>query len=104
MLLPSGNDAAILLSQLFGMLICLVSKRKLGSYDLYDVDTLSSDLALSFDSALHQKTFITAMNDRAKVMGTTHTIFYNPHGNDAYEADHNLSTIMEMARLCFAVL
>jgi D-alanyl-D-alanine carboxypeptidase (penicillin-binding protein 5/6) len=45
-----------------------------------------------------------AMNDKARSLGTFDTIFYNPHGNDGYDAERNLSNAMEMAKICFAIL
>lgn len=104
MLLPSGNDAAILLSQLIGLLINLHNRRKLAGYDLYNPNTVSEDLNRTAECNIHQKTFLSAMNDKARVLGTTQTIFSNPHGNDAFETEHNLSTAVEVGRLSFSVL
>jgi D-alanyl-D-alanine carboxypeptidase len=44
------------------------------------------------------------MNDKAKLLDTVDTVFYNPHGNDGYDTERNVSTAIEMAKLCFAIL
>lgn len=50
LLLPSGNDAAVLLSYLFGMIMGMQREKKLASYGLYKEDLLSGDLAKAFSS------------------------------------------------------
>jgi D-alanyl-D-alanine carboxypeptidase len=72
--------------------------------DLYNVDSITEQLTSPTENNNYQRMFLTAMNEKAKSLGTSDTIFYNPHGNDGYETERNLSTAMEMAKLCFTVL
>lgn len=37
-------------------------------------------------------------------MGISNTLFFNPHGNDAFDQGKNTSTALEVGRICFALL
>ncbi|SHO46924.1 VanZ family protein [Anaerocolumna xylanovorans] len=73
LLLPSGNDAAYALAVFAGKKICRD-------------DTVSIDKAL--------RVFLKAMNEKAAMVGATHSHFINP---DGYDADGQYTTAKDLA-------
>jgi hypothetical protein len=56
-MLPSGNDAAITLSEMFGLLIYLENKRRLKTFDVYNPESFKQFTSKSFSHI-----FVNAMN------------------------------------------
>jgi hypothetical protein len=57
LMLPSGNDAAITLSEMFGLLIYLENKRRLKTFDVYNPESFKQFTSKSFSHI-----FVNAMN------------------------------------------
>lgn len=57
-----------------------------------------------YSSKTYGHLFVNAMNEKAKDMGITNTVFYNPHGNDAFDAGRNASNALEIGRICFTLM
>ena len=79
LMIPSGNDAAIALAEFVGQ----------------KLDPKTKDA---------QKTFVAAMNKRAKELGCTNTLFENPHGLDfdewagnMHSSAHDVAIMMQTA-------
>jgi D-alanyl-D-alanine carboxypeptidase len=98
-MLPSGNDAAVVLSECFGLMMNLDLKRKLKSFDPYNPESFKSYYHKSYSHL-----FVNAMNEKCRDLGISNTVFYNPHGNDAFDPGKNISTALEIGRICFALL
>jgi D-alanyl-D-alanine carboxypeptidase len=92
MMLPSGNDAAVAISEIVGLLSFLKFRNK-------QIDPYSSDWFKPYLNKNCSYIFIGMMNERCQKMGTVDTRFFNSHGNDAYEQVKNTSTCNEIARL-----
>ena len=99
LMLPSGNDAALVLAEAFGLLMCLENKRKLKTFDAYNPESFKAFWNKSYGCL-----FVNAMNEKAKDMGVTNTIFFNPHGNDAFDVGKNSSTALEVGKICFTLM
>lgn len=59
--------------------------------------------ALSYATAGTSEDFVRLMNERARELGMTHTVFHNPHGlppSDRRRQDDNLTTPRDLAILC----
>lgn len=87
MLLPSGNDAAIVVAEYFGSLLL---KPKLKDKKPIPADAPQSE-ALNPEMA-----FVVEMNSMAKQLKLLGTTFWNPHGLYSYS---NRSTAADLARL-----
>lgn len=88
-MLPSGNDAAVVLAESFGLMLHLEYKRKLKSFDPYNPESFK---LYSHKSYCH--VFVNAMNEKCRDFGLSNTVFYNPHGNDAFDPGRNTSTAL----------
>ena len=93
-MLPSGNDAAWLLAQAFGLLIF---------YEKFKPeDTLYQDIE-SIDLSTYESTdhfiarFLKVMNRKAKTLNMVNTSFTNPHG---LINSSNYSSAKDLALLC----
>jgi len=87
MLLPSGNDAAIVVAEYFG---CLLIKPK-----TKDKKTTPSNTSHN-ETLTPEMAFVIEMNNMAKQLKLPGTFFWNPHGMFHY---YNRSTAAELARL-----
>jgi D-alanyl-D-alanine carboxypeptidase len=85
MMLPSGNDAAIAIAEIIGLLAYLKSKNK-------PVDAYSDEWYKVAKHNNYAYIFINMMNEKCQRIGTTYTQIFNSHGNDAYEQLRNVST------------
>mgnify|MGYP003352197671 CR=1 FL=1 len=56
-MLPSGNDAAIILSELIGLLISLENRKKLKSFDVYNFQSF-----LPYNQKSYSYFFVNSMN------------------------------------------
>jgi D-alanyl-D-alanine carboxypeptidase len=92
MMLPSGNDAAIAISEVIGLLSFLKSKNK-------NVDPYAPDWYRPYTNKNYSYIFIGMMNERCQKIGTLDTKFFNSHGNDSYDQLKNISTCNEIARI-----
>lgn len=88
MMLPSGNDAAIAISQTIGLLQNLKNKNKNVNpykqlwYEDYQDPAAKSSAYL----------FVNLMVEKCQKMGLLDTKIYNSHGNDAFDNLRNIST------------
>lgn len=85
MMLPSGNDAAIAISEAIGLIINLKSRNKF-------VDPHKEGWYENYNNKNYSYLFIQAMNDKVQKLGSVDTKIYNSHGNDAYDQLKNIST------------
>jgi D-alanyl-D-alanine carboxypeptidase len=85
MMLPSGNDAAVALSEAIGLLCFLKTKNK-------NVNPETDDWYAPYSNKNYAYMFIGMMNERCMKLGTLDTKFFNSHGNDAYDQLKNIST------------
>ena len=79
MMLPSGNDAAALLSQLFGYFFTKERKKQINKVDFYNEEAMSESVS---SPSAYNELFVQVMNEKCRVMGVMSTYFFNPHGND----------------------
>ena len=84
MLLPSGNDAATVISEYFGTLLMKQKQKKIDPPTAM-TEELTPEMA-----------FVSEMNITAKELKMNNTFFWNPHGLYSY---CNRSTATDMARL-----
>lgn len=91
-MLPSGNDAAIAISEAIGLLYFLKFKNKF-------VDPYEADWFRPFSTKNYSYLFIGLMNEKVQKIGTLDTKIFNSHGNDAYEQLKNVSTCNEIAKI-----
>lgn len=92
MMLPSGNDAAIALSEAIGLLSFIKNRNK-------QVDPYSPDWYVPYASKNYSYIFIGLMNEKCQRVGTLDSRMFNSHGNDAYDQLKNVSTCNEVAKL-----
>jgi D-alanyl-D-alanine carboxypeptidase len=85
MMLPSGNDAAIAISEAIGLLSFLKSKNK-------PIDPYNAEWYKPYVTKNYSYLFIGMMNEKCQKIGTLDTKFFNSHGNDAYDQLKNIST------------
>lgn len=94
MMLPSGNDAAYVLAEYIGTLLCLAK----ASFELPDeIHSPERFLALREQTKKCVIAFTGEMNRRAGSLGMTRTHYSNPHGLSDKD---NYSTCWDLARLC----
>lgn len=86
MLLPSGNDAALVLADYFGGVV------------MQNSETQSPPKSFYFPDNLPIRFFLREMNLVGKSIGMTSTIFDSPHG---LANNFNISTAYEMALLSY---
>ena len=87
-MLPSGNDAAICLSEAIGLMQFLKIKNK--PFSPHEENWYES--YLSNTNKNFSYLFINLMNEKCKNIGLRDTHLYNSHGNDAYDQLKNVST------------
>ncbi len=92
MMLPSGNDAATLLSEIIGLMI--MNER------LSQKNSLALSLKLSSKSKA-QEYFVNEMNRKCRYLHLKDTFYTNPHGMDE---NHNRSSALDQAYLAVASL
>lgn len=85
MLLPSGNDAAIVVAEYFGRVLLKPKDKKGSSINNSHNETLTPEMA-----------FVVEMNNMAKQLKLLSTFYWNPHGLYSY---YNRSTASDLARL-----
>ena len=85
MLLPSGNDAAIAVSEAIGLLCFLKGRGK-------QIDPYAPDWYSKYQTKNYAYLFIGLMNEKCHKVGTLDTKLFNSHGNDAYDQLKNVST------------
>ena len=76
-MLPSGNDAAYLLAEVFGLLLFYESVKP-ESRDYSEIESI--DLTCYDSTATFINRFLKEMNRKAKELGLGRTVFSNPHG------------------------
>lgn len=87
-MLPSGNDAAIALSEAIGLLQNIKMRNR-------SVDPLQErwyDAYLANNTKSFAYLFINMMGERCQRLGLLDTRIFNSHGNDAYDQLKNVST------------
>jgi len=77
LMLPSGNDAACLLAEAFGLLMFYEKIKP--EENLYE-NIVSIDLTSYESTANFSNQFIKEMNRKCKMLGLYNTSFTNPHG------------------------
>lgn len=92
MMLPSGNDAAIAISEAISLMMHLKSKNK--NFDLHWDGWFEE-----YQTKSYSYLFINAMNEKVRSFGTIDTKFFNSHGNDAFDQLKNISTCNEIAKI-----
>lgn len=100
-MLPSGNDAALLLSEIFGYMMQLEARKKLRLLDVSQPEAFDRHLT---SGKTYIPNFIYAMNEKCRELGLANTVFFNAHGNDAFDTQSNTSTALEMGKACFNLL
>lgn len=85
MMLPSGNDAAIAISEAISLMMNLKSKNKY-------FDPHWDDWFEEYQAKSYSYLFINSMNEKVQRFGTIDTKFFNSHGNDAFDQLKNIST------------
>lgn len=85
LLLPSGNDAALVLADFFGGVI-----QKYASKEPQKSSAFADNPSIRF--------FLSEMNNLARKLGMPNTVFDSPHG---LSNPNNLSTAADMAVLAF---
>ena len=86
-MLPSGNDAALVLSENMGACIYYErmgqSKQLIGIFLIKQVDLKSLDLTEdTWNLKVYTQQFVKTMNSFAKEIGMKQTFYVNPHGLD----------------------
>lgn len=95
LMLPSGNDAAIVIGENVGKQI-LAAKA---------ADSGASDPTAIYTDAEGMAAFVEAMNDKADELGCENTLFTNPHGLDIEAYDGELhSTAKDVAKFAKAAM
>jgi D-alanyl-D-alanine carboxypeptidase len=94
LMLPSGNDAATVLAENFGVYSYYQSREFLDQYEKgLDMSTRRVKNPVSY--------FVREMNEQAKKLGLGETTFANPHG---LANKLNKSTALDVAKLCAEAL
>ena len=88
LMLASGNDATIAISEIIGLLQNLKMRNR--SIDPTKDDWYDPYLANNNKSYAYL--FITMMNEKCQRLGLLDTKVFNSHGNDAYDQLKNVST------------
>ena len=94
-MLPSGNDAAIALSEVIGLMQNLKVRNKPFNPTMdkwYEECVTNPKKSYSF-------LFIHMMNEKCQKLGLLDTHVYNSHGNDAFDQLKNVSTCNELAKI-----
>ncbi len=91
LLLPSGNDAATLLSEYFGRVLY---RRRRAARPEVELDLFEEEQTGL--TRLYRSEFVKAMNATAKELRMGHSQFVNPHGLDDCE---NRSTARDLVKL-----
>ena len=94
-MLPSGNDAAIALSQAIGLIHNLKLKNK---YCDFERDNWYREY-LTNPNKNYSYHFIFMMNEKCQKLGLVDTKLFNSHGNDAYNQLKNISTSHEVGKI-----
>jgi D-alanyl-D-alanine carboxypeptidase len=98
LMLPSGNDAAIVLAEHFGRYLVFEKNKK--NYQSFS-KVCELDPFSPVDSKVFVRKFVKKMNATAKLLKLTNTQFSNPHG---LSDKANRSTAADISRLAFAAL
>ena len=93
LMLPSGNDAAHVLSEYFGAFLYYESAGKFKKFKDYKFFNIDEDF---WNLANPSSYFISEMNSYTEVLGLYNTFFSNPHG---LSISVNKSTAYDMAVL-----
>lgn len=90
LLVPSGNDAAVAIAECIG-------QKVVDSGKAFQEDENGSKVAITDP----EKAFVWAMNEKAKELGLSDTLFNNPHGldDDGWGGDHH-SCAADVAKIC----
>lgn len=94
-MLPSGNDAALVLSEGIGLMKWFIQKNKTfhphqkGWYEHF-YETSNKNFSYLF---------INLINEKCKQIGLQETHIYNSHGNDAFDQYKNISTCNEIGKI-----
>jgi len=94
LMLPSGNDAAYLLAETFGLLM-LYERLRPAEKQYSDIESIDLSTYACTDHFVSQ--FVKHMNKKAKNLGMRNTCFVNPHGLPNVM---NYSTARDMLTLC----
>lgn len=93
-MLPSGNDAAFLLAEIFGLLL-FYEAMKPESKDYSEIESI--DISCYDSTSTFINKFLKEMNRKAKELAMTKTVFTNPHG---LANILNVSSAKDMLTLC----
>ena len=94
-MLPSGNDAAIAISEAIGLLQNLKLRNK--NVDAHKQEWY--DPYIGNNNKSYAYLFITMMNEKCQKLGLLDTKMFNSHGNDAYDQLKNVSTCNQVAKI-----
>lgn len=94
-MLPSGNDAAITISEAIGLMYNIKLRNK--CCDFYKENWYGEYLVNPNKSFSYH--FINMMNEKCQKLGLLDTKIFNSHGNDAYSQLKNISTSNEVAKI-----
>ena len=92
MMLPSGNDAAIAMSEAIGLLTFIKGKGR-------NINPEADAEWFKPYNKNYSYLFIGMMNERCHKSGLLDTKMFNSHGNDAYDQLKNISTCNEIAKI-----
>lgn len=76
-MLPSGNDAAYLIAEIFGLLLFYESMKP-ESKDYSEIESI--DISCYDSTSTFINKFLKEMNKKAKELNMNKTVFTNPHG------------------------
>ena len=99
LMLPSGNDASIIIAENIGGIINIFKQIPDLKEIVYKREVFKKIYTKKVINPIGY--FVTEMNKNAKFLGMKHTIFANPHGMDH---NKNKSTAYDMGILCCRVL
>ncbi len=96
LMVPSGNDAAIAIAECLGADFQRASKDSGETLHRSDGSAIDND-----DPASALDAFVAKMNEKARELGCTDTVFTNPHGLDYGQFAGDLhSTAREVSKIC----
>lgn len=93
-MLPSGNDAALLLAEIFGLLLFYESVKP-ETKDYSEIESI--DLTCYESTTTFISRFLKEMNRKAKELNLHKTIYTNPHGLSNIL---NVSSAKDQINLC----
>lgn len=97
-MLPSGNDAAYLLAEVFGLLLFYESVKP-ENKDYSEIESI--DLTCYESTTTFINRFLKEMNKKAKDLHMTKTVFTNPHGLANILNVSSAKDILTLSKYCY---